>query len=307
MDCKTRHSVAASLVLGTAQLGMTYGVANESGQPGQNRADAIVSEAWQKGIREFDTAQAYGNSEAVLGKALGKLNNRDEARITTKLDPSIDCSNTKAVIEAMDKSLNRLGANKLHAILLHNEKHLDLWDGGLGAALGECVESGRIRYLGISVYTPERALAALNMKGLDVVQVPANIVDQRFEKEGIFKLARKVKKQIYIRSVYLQGLLLLNEDVVAKKMAFALPVVKKFHQLAKDFNLVPQELAFGYARTKFPDAKIIFGADHPFHVTENIKFANTPVTEKLIAKAKTLFESMERRVVDPSLWNLKPD
>ena len=61
------------LVLGTVQLGMPYGIANRLGKPSQEVATSIVRTAWSKGIREFDTAQGYGDSETVLGKACVKL------------------------------------------------------------------------------------------------------------------------------------------------------------------------------------------------------------------------------------------
>ena len=42
---------ANRLVLGTAQLGMPYGIANRSGQPDASQARAIVEAAWEAGIR----------------------------------------------------------------------------------------------------------------------------------------------------------------------------------------------------------------------------------------------------------------
>ena len=48
------------LVLGTAQLGMNYGIANTSGQPDFPTIKSIIQNAWNNGIQEFDTAQAYG-------------------------------------------------------------------------------------------------------------------------------------------------------------------------------------------------------------------------------------------------------
>ena len=59
-----------NLVLGTAQLGMSYGIGNRAGQPDPSRALEIVREARDHGISEFDTAQHYGTSEAVLGEAI---------------------------------------------------------------------------------------------------------------------------------------------------------------------------------------------------------------------------------------------
>jgi len=40
------------LVLGTAQLGLSYGIANKIGQPDQDVSTAIIREAWNGGIQE---------------------------------------------------------------------------------------------------------------------------------------------------------------------------------------------------------------------------------------------------------------
>ncbi len=54
------------LVLGTAQFGMDYGIANVGGKPLKKEVFRILDLAWEKGVRRFDTAPGYG-SEALLG------------------------------------------------------------------------------------------------------------------------------------------------------------------------------------------------------------------------------------------------
>ena len=56
------------LVLGTAQLGMDYGIANTQGRPAFEEAVELVRCYWERGVREFDTAQDYGDSEKILGR-----------------------------------------------------------------------------------------------------------------------------------------------------------------------------------------------------------------------------------------------
>lgn len=72
------------LALGCAQLGMRYGVANTAGQPDQAAAREIVAICLASGVRFFDTAQAYGESEAVLGDALAA---NSAAQVISKLSP----------------------------------------------------------------------------------------------------------------------------------------------------------------------------------------------------------------------------
>ena len=107
--------VADRLALGTAQLGMPYGIANRTGKPDLAAARSIVDTAWDAGIRYFDTAQAYGDSESVLGQA---LENRDAA-IITKLPPKLE-----NVSQHLRESLRRLGRATIWGVLLHREEHL---------------------------------------------------------------------------------------------------------------------------------------------------------------------------------------
>ena len=62
-----RNEGVSRFVLGTAQLGMKYGICNSHGQPDEQECLSIVETAWNSGIRFFDTAQAYQESEKVLG------------------------------------------------------------------------------------------------------------------------------------------------------------------------------------------------------------------------------------------------
>jgi hypothetical protein len=65
-----RHRVIGEMTLGTAQLGMDYGVANRTGKPPREIATAIVRAAIAHGVTVLDTARAYGDSEEVLRAAL---------------------------------------------------------------------------------------------------------------------------------------------------------------------------------------------------------------------------------------------
>ena len=56
------------LSLGCAQFGMNYGFTNERGKVDEDEVKKIIDYAIANDIKNFDTAQSYGNSEEVLGK-----------------------------------------------------------------------------------------------------------------------------------------------------------------------------------------------------------------------------------------------
>ncbi len=149
------------LVLGTAQLGMPYGIANSTGKPDFETAVSLIKTAWEHGIREFDTAQAYGESEAVLGRALSSLGISNEARIITKLDPKLEPQQGHNIKRAINRSLERLQIPSLYGLMLHREEWLDYLNNGLEKTLRDLVLDGTVQHLGVSLYTPVKALQAL--------------------------------------------------------------------------------------------------------------------------------------------------
>jgi len=103
-----------------------------------------------------------------------------------------------------------------------------------------------------------------------MVQIPTNILDRRFEKVGVFRIADEKEKKIYIRSVFLQGLILMDLKEIPEKMAFAKPVLEKLESLSIDLGLTRKEMALGYVKSEMPNASVIFGVDTPEHVRENL-------------------------------------
>ena len=73
----------SKLILGTVQLGLNYGVNNSSGKPTLDTAFNILNLAYESGIRTFDTAEAYGDSQEVIGRYIKQFPNK-KFKIITK-------------------------------------------------------------------------------------------------------------------------------------------------------------------------------------------------------------------------------
>lgn len=294
------NEMGSRLVLGTAQLGMPYGIANLTGKPAQETATEIIQTAWETGIREFDTAQKYGESELVLGKALRILGITDQARIITKLDPETRYADSDTFRRVLGQSFQRLGVSRLFGIMLHKESLLDEWHTGLGDICRQIAREGLVEQIGISVYSPVRALEALQNDDFSIIQLPANILDTRFEQAGVFALAEEKGKSIYIRSIFLQGLLLMDGKKLPDKISFAGPVIQKVEQLARELSLSRVELAVGYLFQKYPRAALVFGAEGPGQVR-----GTTRAMQHL--PAKKIWQLVDARIGDVPELLIRPD
>ncbi|HLD47951.1 MAG TPA: aldo/keto reductase, partial [Desulfobaccales bacterium] len=300
---KEENKTASRLVLGTAQLGMPYGIANSTGQPDFDTAVAIIKTAWECGIREFDTAQAYGESEAVLGKALSSLGIANDARIITKLDPKLDPRQGQDIKKAVHRSLERLQLSRLFGLMLHREEWLDDLDRGLESALQALVLDGSVQHLGVSLYTPAMALRALKSDIVDMIQVPANILDRRFADAGVVTLANEKRKQVYIRSVFLQGLLLMKPEDLPVNMGFAKATLSEIDNLCAQYKYSRQQLALLYIKCKYPQARTIVGAETLTQVEQNINiWINNHISTSEI-KASDSWSVVDERIINPSLWS----
>jgi aryl-alcohol dehydrogenase-like predicted oxidoreductase len=187
------------LVLGTAQLGMAYGIANMTGKPDMQAVRHIIETAWEGGIRQFDTAQAYGDSERVLGEALADLGISDQAKIISKLDPSLDHADRESVRKALYRTLDDLKISCLHGLMIHREEIIDDFEGGVINTLNAFIDEGITKSLGVSVYSPDRGYKAMEYNSIESIQCPANIFDHRFQKCGVFDFAEQNGKTVYIR------------------------------------------------------------------------------------------------------------
>uniref|UniRef100_A0A6M3JUW0 Putative aldo-keto reductase family protein n=1 Tax=viral metagenome TaxID=1070528 RepID=A0A6M3JUW0_9ZZZZ len=292
-----------NLVLGTAALGFPYGVCNKVGKLSQRKVTDIIEKAWGCGIREFDTAQAYQDSEKFLGQAFKDLGIRNQVKVITKFTPQIDPTCIPEMVESLDNSLSLLGLDQLEGVLFHREYDLDILGDRVVEIFIALKSFLQVKKIGVSVYHPEYAIQALNIKEIDIVQFPGNVFDRRFERLGVFRLAEKKGKQIYLRNILLQGMLLADPNNLSPNMGFMRTEISKLISMATYCGLTRLELAINYLKTLFPEAKLILGAETPEQIQEIVAAFEKPCFVKMIW-VRDIFNGVSDRVLIPKLWRL---
>ena len=188
-----------SVILGTAQWGLDYGTTNTTGRLRDDALRDILEVATDAGISVLDTAPAYGDAEVRVGRWAADL------AVQTKVSAAgRDESQIRASVEA---SLSRLGRRTVAGILVHDWSNLEPSERACAArTLEELRAEGLAERVGVSGYADVDVATALEVfTSLDVVQVPASVLDQRLEGSPEIAALRSRGGRVQVRSVFLQG------------------------------------------------------------------------------------------------------
>src|SRR5579863_5004653 len=241
------ESLLNKLVLGTVQFGLEYGVNNSGGKPSYQDSINMLSFAYENGISVFDTANAYGNAEEILGEFSETRNLGGKIKVITKLKPGT-VTELKSKEEIYDviadnlkDSLKKLRRSYVDGYLLHTPEYIR--DEKIVQALCELKEQGLVKNIGVSVYEEEDALYAAKLSEVDYIQIPYSIFDQRLDKTDFFKLAKKNGITVFARSAFLQGLFFMPEEKIPPHLENAKPYLKKLDAIIAKYHLSRQQAA----------------------------------------------------------------
>ena len=214
------------IALGTVQFGMNYGISHTTGQIPFDEIARILHFCNKHGIDTIDTAQGYGESEKVLGQF-----NLSSFKVITKLIGAA----------RLETSLENLKLDSIYGLMLHRENECNehTW-----AQFESYKTRGMVKKIGVSVYSPELLNNLIDLYPIDIVQLPMNILDQRF-----IPILDKLKNkgiEVHIRSLFLQGLLLMKsiaeyiseikakiESIPSPRLEYALALGKQHKEVDK--------------------------------------------------------------------------
>lgn len=303
----------AKLGLGTVQIGIPYGNKNNNPLMSEVDAHSLLFVAANSGITFFDTAAAYGESENRIGSS-DLLEKFSELEVVTKISspPKELWSNPKNLLawmtQELQKSLSKLRMKQAGLVLFHESSLEFIQNKSVLTSAEELLNSGLVKNLGHSVYTPEQAMAAIETGVCSALQVPVNLIDRRFIEPTFLKQVKSKNIRLIGRSIFLQGIL--NDQA-------ALPQVKKSDQLKTLKSLLQdafaphalEEAALNFIHSKLDSIFdiILLGAQNSNELKNSLtlfeKCKNTSIQVDHAKLKKALEFSEKHELYDPSTWN----
>jgi aryl-alcohol dehydrogenase-like predicted oxidoreductase len=288
--------MSSSLALGTVQFGLPYGISNKSGQVSCQAAKAIIALARSSGIDTIDTAIAYGESEACLGEI-----GLDGFKVITKL-PAMPNNIEDVgfwVHDQMQASLQRLNVETVYGLLLHRSQQLLGPKGkALAQAIGQLKSEGVVQKIGVSIYDPSELDTVMNACTIDLVQAPFNLIDQRLQSSGWLQKLYDAGVEVHVRSVFLQGLLLMPAAEIPEKFKHWRPLFNNWHSWLLDNNISAAQACIGYVQDHPQIAKIVLGVENIQQLKQLIQAEKEPPNI-----GWPNIDCSDEHLINPSNWN----
>lgn len=296
-------NLAYKLALGTAQMGLAYGIANSTGKVSEQEISAILHAAASAGMDTLDTAIAYGDSETRLGQA-GVAG----WKVVSKLPalPEAEISPEFWVHHQVEQSCQRLRVSSLYGFLLHcPHQVLESRGSLLLKALLEEKERGRILKIGVSVYHPSDLESIWPVFQPDLVQLPLNVFDQRMITSGWLDRLHCAAVEVHARSVFLQGLLLLPPARLPAWCQTWSQAFSLWHQWTSRLEITPLQAALSFALQQPQLARVVVGIDHISHCRELIEIAKDMLTRQIHPAHFEQLAQNDENLINPTLWPIQ--
>jgi len=147
-------------------------------RPTEQDAIKVVRRALDLGVRFFDTARGYEDSEERFGKAFAGLDERREQVVVATKSHAKD---KETALEHLDTSLRTLQLDYVDLWQLHNVTTFEAYeqvlgpDGALEAA-HVALDMGKVRHVGLSSHNVDVALEAVRSGLFETIQFPLNFI-----------------------------------------------------------------------------------------------------------------------------------
>lgn len=299
----------SEISLGTVEIGMPYGIA-ENGNvavPDESSAGRLLNHALDIGVNFIDTARAYGESEAIIGRAL--QNRRQEYFLTSKVvSPHGQSSEVAQVRDlttaSVQESLRLLQTDYIDLMMIHCRATEILPDQTVFETLLGFKEAGHIRKIGASVYGEEAPLAAINHGGFDCLQIAYSVLDRRLESR-VFPLAEDMDVGLVARSVLLKGALSDRYRHLPAALAGLKTRVQQLETLASRQDMTLPELAYRYVISQKMPQTALVGTASIEELEQVIRFAESgPLSDDQITALRSM-PMPEAYDLNPGNWPAK--
>lgn len=268
----------------------TWPLAGQMGAVDRSQATSLVREAVDRGITLLDTAEAYGDTESILGEALGE-GYREKVFLATKV--SHDFSR-KGVRNAAVASLKAMRTDRIDLYQLHRFDNSVPVEETL-EEVTKLKEEGLVRFIGVSNFTKEQLIRAQSVAPIVSNQINYNALNRNPEGEHI-DYCSEAKVSIIGHSSLAKGLLtgkyapghrFARDDERSTFPGYSgepleryLRAVEELSAVASDWGVTPVHAALAWVLARQEVATVLMGPKNREQLLESLRALEAVPGEK---------------------------
>lgn len=278
------------IIIGTAQFNKKYGLSKSKLTIKQkyNYLDEII----KLNCYGIDTAYAYDKAQNNIGHWI-KIN-KSSPKIFTKIT---GLDNLEKMKKQFYECLSQLNLNSIEGLYIHNQ------DGFKYKIVSELakylLKKNQIKKFGISIYDVD---AIPNNPVVSILQVPGNIFNQNILNSDELHKFYERGGHIYIRSIFIQGLLLMNINKIPRALNDLKKPIKEFYNIAKEMKIHPIVLCMQSIKYIYPKCKLIIGANNISQLNEVLNKNNIILHKSDAEYILNFGKKYEHKLWDPRNW-----
>ncbi|AWM76454.1 bifunctional regulator KidO [Phenylobacterium parvum] len=263
-------SPVSKLGLGSGQFGLDQ--APVRGRSAQAEVRDILEVAARAGVRLFDVTGRSVQAEREIGAVLPRPDRFNVCISTIRPDRGPD------IVEAEARaSLARLGVEQAECIFVPSVAELlgphgaVLWD-----RLKALRDEGLTRKIGVSVFASDDPLGVARRFRPDIVQAPASLLDQRLINDGTLAAIAGLGMEVHLRSIFLNGLLLLPPDRAPSHLREAATRISRARRMIAEGRSDPLQAALGFALSRPEASAVLVGVSSAAELNAIVAAAASP-------------------------------
>ena len=247
-------------------------------------AVAALRRGLDEGMTHIDTAEMYGDAELLIAEAIS--GRRDEVFLVSKVLPQN--ASTTGVIEACERSLSRLGTDRLDCYLLHWRGRIPLRE--TFAGFEQLVRSGKILAWGVSNFDVADLDEAVSIAGPDSItcnQVLYNLEERAIEHE-VIPWCKRHGAAVVAYSPFGHGRFPDERSPGGRVLA----------EIAAAHDATPRQVALAFLAQR---AFVIPKASTPEHASDNVGAGDLELSDREVARIDAAFPRGPKPPVLPTI------
>ena len=284
------------IIIGTANFGNKYGLSYKKNISSRKELKNLFKTSIRNKINLLDTSINYNHKKEIYDPNIFR-----KFHIISKISFTEKEKKNKEIDEIFLKKIfeirKRYKIKNFYGILFHNVDDLAFFDKDKLKRKIEYLKKEKIcSKFGASVYEPLDLKKVLVRLKPEIIQLPLNILDDRFFKSGWIKKLKSMNVEIHARSLFLQSLLLIDYKEILKNF-YNINILRKFENHRKLKKISKLDMCINHIKNFKQISHIVVGVQNSSQLKTIIKSLKKK-------KFKTTFKvsKISRKIIDPRLW-----